>query len=194
MTPSSTSTPWLAAIGGAVLVTWYGFGRMQGKRRELPGDDLLPDEPERRHRAALALEAEFGAPAEHLHRRHAGGAVVCPSCRTDFHAGVLYCSTCATATVEPEELDDQTPLRGESSQESTRTVGDDLVCVHVAENTWKATLLKGYLETHDIACALGGNMTSALSEFNGPALGEVHLLVQTGDARRARQLLRTIQG
>jgi hypothetical protein len=66
---------------------------------------------------------------------------------------------------------------------------DELIVVHVANSPVQASLLKMYLESHDIECMTRGHVPSSVYHFNITPLGEVQILVRSGDAPRARSLL-----
>lgn len=184
----SNSPSFLLAVSGVFLVAWYGVRRLnrQGPPR-LPLAE--PGSPEFRLMADSAVAAEFHEPAER-EEPLAGGMVHCPDCERQYPAGVLYCE-CGAETAEAEEHED--PSAPHHSDDSVEVLVEDeekLVCVHVAENHWKASLLKGLLENHDIPCATGGNSSSSPYSFSIGYMGEVRIFVYTHHAPEARRLIR----
>lgn len=175
----------LLAVGSVFLVTWYGVRRMQQDRAAdspaQPREDSFY-----RQVARLAVAGEFHRSAE-PRTEYAGGHVVCAHCGIEYPAGVCFCD-CGRETIDGDEYEDAaSPV---ATDDERLQQGTELVCVHVAENCWQASLLKGYLENQNIPCATGGNVPSTVYPFSATPLAEVRLYVHARMASRARRLLR----
>jgi hypothetical protein len=181
------STHLLLTVGSVFLVTWYGVSRLRidrSRRFGLPGE--LRDF---RVAAATAVRAEFRQAAE-SHEMYPGGFVVCNHCGIEYPAGIAFCD-CGHETVEAEDMEEASaPVLPTAGETPDLEEAEDLVCIHVAENCWQASLLKSYLETHDIPCATGGQIAPGAYQFSVTPLSEVRLYVHTPHASRARQLLK----
>lgn len=173
------------AVGGVFLVTWYGLSRARNRRSEGMCLRLNPESEQFKAVAVVALAAEFREEGRGLESLP-GGSVFCPDCDARYPAGVLYCD-CGVMTQEAQD--------GEDSSESPDPLEDEeLVCVHVVESSWKATLLMSFLESHDIPCAMsragsGSRHDLHNSLFGETRLWEIKLLVASEDAERAKELL-----
>lgn len=201
---SNQASPLVLAVGAVFLLTWYGVRRLRGGsiRLEPPPSSRHPGGPDDfRERALTALRAEFRDREEARARfLAAGGAVECEACGAVHPAGTLYCD-CGGETCESEEEDEQPVPAGEAGEadgEEPRPAsagsdeeehGGDLVVVHIAENHWKGSLLRSYLESNGIPCITGGNVPSIVYQFNFTPLGEVRLYVHRAHADEARELL-----
>ncbi len=171
----------MIAISGVFLVAWYGtkrFDRRRGAMPHLGMEDPLSDGY--CHAATAALGAELREDPVH---EFPGGTALCRDCGIAYPAGVLYCE-CGGETAEQEDPDE--PLAGD---ETITAPPAELVCVHVADSAWKATLLKTLLATHDIPCATGGNAGSGPYQFSYGPLAEVRILVHLQHEREARALI-----
>jgi hypothetical protein len=177
------STPLILAVGGVVLLTWYGIRQARVERSQrLP----LPARgtEQYQHLAESALSGEFRLTP--LSESFPGGTVLCPHCGIEFPAGTAYCD-CGTETVEADEVEE--PECPEPLAECEDLPDDALVCIHVGGSQWKASLLRSYLESHGIACVVRGPVANAFSHLQLPGNDEVRLFVPSEEAARARALL-----
>lgn len=162
-------------IGGVLLFAWLGLahvGRTTRQRRQV-------QQALRGAQADAALAAEFRPDPYVI----AGGMVECAACGTPFPSGTAFCD-CGTPTVEiEEELPDDSPTADT----------EDLVCIHREDNVWKANLLRGFLETHGIACSIERVMHATSLEI-GPQQqwGTIRLMVAPSDADHAQRLIRRL--
>ncbi len=183
------------AVGGVFLVTWYGISRMAGNRPE-QRTPPLPGSAQYRQSAQFAIAAEFAGNTP-LIETLPGGSVFCPDCRVEFPAGTIYCE-CGAETAELEDIDDPIPdFEFPKEDEGTPGLGpseDGLVCIYIAENTWKASLLTSILENNDIPSATTGNAPVALYSFSYSPMMEVKIMVLETDAEQARELIKTYLG
>lgn len=178
------STHLLLAVGGVFLVSWYGASRLRIERRLIPSlrGRLAAIDPV----LLAALQGEFHR--EPADDGFAGGVVVCANCGIEYPAGHAYCD-CGCATIDADDFADA------SSPVAHGGVGEDeasegLVCIHVADDYWRAELLKSYLESHGVDCATliqGRPGIHHLSMLPKPELG---LYVPAESAALARQLLK----
>lgn len=174
----------LIAVGCVFLITWYGIlnpVRQPRLARPVRLDGLRP----RRHPARAVLVAEWrsetiGDMVEF------GGAVACRDCGTPYPAGTLTCD-CGGACIEEEPAEQEEPAEIIHSIDPD---DDRLVCVHLAENGWTASLLKSYLAHHDIPCATGGNSLTGPYSFSSLPMGQVRILVLPEHAEQAGALIR----
>lgn len=171
----------MLVIGGAALVAWYGFSRLSNAResRRFPSLVAGSDQYSRIARAALAAEFRADQAAEEDPLQGAGGCVYCPCGSERAPAGVLYCSCGREMSEEPPEADAR---QGEVANE-------DLVCVYVANDSWRAALLRNYLRDHTIPCTCTVGET-ANNGFDYTPAGEVPLYVPATRAARAQRLLK----
>ncbi len=180
------------AVTGFLVLTVLGLRLIIARpvpKRRLP----YASEEEYRALARVALEAELREPRyledapeglpEGRFDGH-GGSVFCRSCLRDFPAGTPYCKKCGDETADPEEI-----AAAWMESDAAALVPDELIVVHVANSPVQASLLKMYLESHDIECLTQGHVPSSVYHFNITPLGEVQILVRSGDATRARSLL-----
>lgn len=189
MTESVQESTHLAlAVGGVIFVAWFGLRNLRLPRH--PGRRRLPtDSPEYREAAHLAWLAEFEElPPALLHEPtgrfdQMGGTVHCRSCGEQFPAGTIYCPECCGETSELEEHAD---LREKPISEEDRS---RLICVHVAESPMRATILKGFFESHGVPCLTIGHVPTSVYSFAITPLSEVRILVRQMDATKARHLL-----
>lgn len=179
----------LLAVGAVFLVTWYGVTRFTLRTHDARGGPAKRQADHAQARAALAAEFEESPAAETM---FPGGTVACVCCGAVYPAGVLYCECGAECeeveepddTMEPPLLEDQPALEAEGL--------DELVCIHVAENHWKATLLISFLNNHDIPCATRGTTSSGPYQFTYGPMSEVRLYVSRQHAEIAERLLHTV--
>ncbi|MDX2176640.1 MAG: DUF2007 domain-containing protein [Candidatus Sumerlaeia bacterium] len=143
-----------------------------------------PDHPAARH---FAAEYEESAPRAPGAFDEFGGTVECTGCATQFPAGTPFCGHCGAPTADAPDSREEVPTGTAGRRGGDEA--DELVCVHVAPSPTQAVVLKGYLESHDIACLASGQVPSSLYHFTVSPLAEVRLLVRAGDAERARALL-----
>lgn len=164
------------AIGGVMLLAWYGLSRLTRREKAaLPSWQM----PEFQHQATAALRAEL----HHDGTPIGGGEVHCLDCGTPWPSGVLYCS-CGGATGE-EDADPFEQLRDSLHREAS-----PLVCVFVADTSWKASLLRSYLESNEIECVVQSAVSTVhLTLAPAHRYGALALYVEHGDAERARNLL-----
>ncbi|CAN5260829.1 hypothetical protein BH09SUM1_BH09SUM1_27520 [soil metagenome] len=173
------------AVGGVFLVTWYGLSRMRGR-----GVEHLSVQ-ESTHRAAqeiaiTAMKGEFRQSFPSF--EFAGGSVFCVCCAMEYPAGVLFCEACGLETAEADDGDDAQPMAHPAEEV-------EMICVHIAESLWTASLLKNFLESHEIFCMIENPIPRPRGESAPQALEEVHVgvtgvFVATADEAHARQLLR----
>ena len=186
----------LFAVGCVFLVTWYGVTRFANRRptASRPHDSQASRPTISRDAHRAALEAEFRQAVPELVEEFPGGTVVCEECGDVFPAGVLYCS-CGGETVEYEFEEEEAAQAEETTAPSTQQMDfleERLVIVDIAENHWKASLMKSFLESHDIPCATGGNSSSGPYQFNIGPMGEVKIYVYEQHERVARLLLHDV--
>ena len=163
-------------VGGVLLLSWFGLAHVgrEARRRRLETHAL------RGARADAALAAEFRPDPYVI----AGGMVECASCGTPFPSGTAYCD-CGHPTVEMDE---------ELPEDSPTHLSADLVCIHYEDNVWKANLLRGFLETHGIACSIERVLHATSLEL-GPQQqwGTIRLMVPATEADHAQRLIRRLE-
>lgn len=184
------STPSLTlALGGVFLVTWYGWRQMHRKNGGRPRPPQ-PGTVEYCQSASVALAAEFYEPPV-AQADFPGGAVLCQDCGATYPAGQLYCE-CGGENQEPDELAEE-GSHGNTTASVRELDETQLVCIYVAESSWKAFLLRSFLESHDIACVTKGTVASGLLNFHYMGAEEVRILVSSEDACHASELIRRSQ-
>ncbi|MCC5875073.1 MAG: hypothetical protein JJU11_02530 [Candidatus Sumerlaeia bacterium] len=171
----------LLAVGGVFLVAWYGIGRLGSARGDRRFPKVSPGSEDFSRISRAAIAAEFHPAPTEMDDQDGfpGGTVYCPCGQEKFPAGVLYCS-CGRETEE-----DPPP----AAHDEDTFAPSDLVCIYVAENSWKAGLIRRLLRERHIPC------TCTLSEplhsgFDYTPLGEVPLYVPAGQATFAQSLLK----
>lgn len=172
----------LLAVGGVFLVAWYGIGRLGSSRGDRRFPKVTPGSEDfsRISRAAVAAEFQPGPTDLEDEEKFPGGVVYCHPCGEEYPAGVLFCS-CGMETEE-----DPPPSMTEDEESFSPT---DLICIYVAENSWKAGLIRRLLRERQIPC------TCTLSDppdsgFDYTPLGEVPLYVPARQASFAQSLLK----
>ncbi len=184
----------LLAVGGVLIITWYGVTRWKFV------DPVSTEDARIRMRVeqppSEALIGEF-TNRDESESDWSGGTVECPSCGSDYPAGTLYCS-CGSETVEVDEEDHltfthQLPTAfNDTEQDTVRAKSEDVVCIYTAENTWKAALVSGILENHQIPCSYGANGACPPYQFSMMPMGEVKLFVYKDDMEEAQRILKTL--
>lgn len=168
-------------LSGVCLLVWYGVSRL----REAPEARLaLPDAgtPEYSRIARTALRAEFRNRLAALHRPSPGGNVWCVECGAEHPTGTPWCP-CGGVTSEAEDPEHDPETASDPDEYEDQT----LVCVAVAESSWKATLLRSLLEADEIACRV---VTNARGCHDLAGMEEARILVSCQEAQRARMVLR----
>lgn len=182
------SGPILLAVGGVFLVAWYGLGRLGSSRQDRRFPKVFPGSEEFQNisRAALAAEFQPGPQvSDEMESEFPGGTVFCPCGLEKYPSGTLYCS-CGLETLEdppPPET-----ATGERSEEGGLG-SENLVCIYIAESSWKAGLIRRLLKEKRIACTCTLSNPSETG-FDYTPEGEVPLYVVAGQASRAQHLLK----
>ena len=107
----------------------------------------------------------------------------CPKCRSEFVEGTVECSDCGVPLVE--EPAGQSPLVTDT---------DDLVEVWRAQGEVNAQLVRSLLEGSGIRSMLSGESLRLTHGLTVDGLALVRVLVRSGDARRACEIIASTDG
>lgn len=102
----------------------------------------------------------------------------CPTCRSEYEAGIERCPDCKVELVEKLPPED-------AGAEPTAKI----VEVYVAAGDEEAVIIRGLLESEGIMSSLSSDIPHTVVPLNVDGLGAVRIAVAEEDAGRAREII-----